>query len=219
MLFLFKRLALLGDVWVLWVLLAASVLSLGVAVERWLLFRRSRVDFPAFMGRLRGLLEKGEFTGGRHWARSIPALEARVALAGLDHFSLGAASVTEAMEAQMVLERSLLERRLVFLATLGNNAPFIGLFGTVLGIIKAFNDLGAAGQAGVSVVMAGISSALIATAFGILVALPAVMANNYFQTAIRRRLANAQGLAHTVRIFAESRRAAAAPAPDFSTVP
>lgn len=219
MLFLFKRLALLGDVWVLWVLLAASVLSLGVAVERWLLFRRSRVDFPAFLGRFRGLLEKGDFTGGRQWARSIPALEARVALAGLDHFPLGSDSVTEAMAAQMVLERSLLERRLVFLGTLGNNAPFIGLFGTVLGIIKAFNDLGAAGQGGVAVVMAGISSALIATAFGILVALPAVMANNYFQTAIRRRLANAQGVAHTVQLFAKSRRAAEAPTSDFTTVP
>ena len=80
------------------------------------------------------------------------------------------------MSSRWLRERLKLDKRLIVLSTLGNNAPFIGLFGTVLGIIKAFNDLAASGQSGVSVVMAGISSALVATAFGILVAIPAVVA-------------------------------------------
>ncbi len=73
-----------------------------------------------------------------------------------------------------------LEKRLGILATFGNNAPFIGLFGTVLGIIKAFHDLGTSTEFGVRVVMQGISEALVATAMGLFVAIPAVIAYNYF---------------------------------------
>jgi len=87
------------------------------------------------------------------------------------------------------------------LGTLGNNAPFIGLLGTVLGVIKAFNDLALSGSSGVSVVMAGISSALVATAFGILVALPAVIANNIFQTELKKKLANTQSLIHLFQVY------------------
>ncbi|WP_457641838.1 MotA/TolQ/ExbB proton channel family protein [Persephonella sp.] len=73
-----------------------------------------------------------------------------------------------------------LEKRLGILATFGNNAPFIGLFGTVLGIIKAFHDLGTSTEFGVRVVMQGISEALVATAMGLFVAIPSVIAYNYF---------------------------------------
>jgi biopolymer transport protein ExbB len=128
-------------------------------------------------------------------------VEARVAVAGLAHFARGAASVEEAMTSRLVLERADLERHLIILGSLGNNAPFIGLFGTVLGIIKAFKDLAAGGQAGVGVVMVGISSALIATAFGILVAIPAVMANNAFHTRLKRISANTQSLIHMTQAY------------------
>ncbi len=73
-----------------------------------------------------------------------------------------------------------LEKRLGILATFGNNAPFIGLFGTVLGIIQAFHDLGSSTEFGVKVVMTGISEALVATAMGLFVAIPSVIAYNYF---------------------------------------
>jgi biopolymer transport protein ExbB len=108
-----------------------------------------------------------------------------VALAGLKSFSKGAATVEEVMASRWMHEKQKLEKHLIILGTLGNSAPFVGLFGTVLGVIKAFNDLAVTGQSGVSVVMAGISVALIATAFGILVAVPAVVANNYFLTRLR----------------------------------
>ena len=92
------------------------------------------------------------------------------------------------------LERQFLERRLLILGTLGNNAPFIGLFGTVLGVIKAFHDLAQAGSAGPEVVMQGLSEALIATAVGLFVAIPAVMAYNYFQKRVNDLLGETDSL-------------------------
>jgi biopolymer transport protein ExbB len=87
---------------------------------------------------------------------------------------------------------------LIVLGTLGNNAPFIGLFGTVLGIIKAFSDLAENTQGGADVVMAGISEALVATAVGLIVAIPAVIAFNYFNRRVRAVTTATDDLAHTI---------------------
>jgi biopolymer transport protein ExbB len=95
-------------------------------------------------------------------------------------------------------ERLRLERNLAFLGTLGNNAPFIGLFGTVLGIIKAFHDLAGNQAGGITVVMSGISEALVSTAIGLLVAIPAVIAFNFFNRRVRTVIANVDSLAHVV---------------------
>jgi biopolymer transport protein ExbB len=198
---LFKRAALAGDVWALWLLVAASVLSLGVILERWWVFRKSEVNFPELLDKLSGFLEKGNLHGAKELVKNAQGIETRVALAGLTHLHKGYASVEEAMTSRLVLERNRLEKNLIVLGTLGNNAPFIGLFGTVLGIIKAFNDLAVSGNSGVSVVMAGISSALIATALGIFVAIPAVVANNIFQTSLRKKIANTQSLIHLLQIY------------------
>ncbi|MGA2091749.1 MAG: MotA/TolQ/ExbB proton channel family protein [Endomicrobiales bacterium] len=198
---IFKKLALVGDVWVLWLLLAASVISLGVIFERWWVFQKNKLDFSEFLDKLAGFLEEGNLIGAKNIVENEQGIEARVARAGLENLFKGSASVEEAMISRLVLERSRLEKNLIVLGTLGNNAPFIGLFGTVLGIIKAFNDLAVSGSSGVSVVMAGISSALIATAFGILVAIPAVVANNAFQTNLKKKLANTQSLIHLMQIY------------------
>lgn len=197
---IFKKLALLGDVWVLWLLVGASVLSLGVIIERWWAFRKNKINFAQFLDDLNKKLERGDAPGARQLADETPGVEARVALMGLMNVAKGPASVEAAMTSRLVLERSYMEKNLIVLGTLGNNAPFVGLFGTVLGIIKAFNDLAVTGQSGVSVVMSGISSALIATAFGILVAIPAVAANNAFQTRLRRISSNAQSLIHLLQM-------------------
>lgn len=197
---IFKKAALVGDVWVLWLLLGASVISLGVIIERWRMYGRNRCDFPKLFDALASRLASDDVAGAKALAQSLAGVEARVAFAGLVNFRKGAASVAEAMTSRIVIERSALEENLIVLGTLGNNAPFIGLFGTVLGIIKAFNDLAVSGNSGVSIVMAGVSSALIATAFGILVAIPAVVANNYFQTRLRRMVSNAQSLAHMFQV-------------------
>ncbi len=193
--------ALLGDVWVLWVLLAASVLSVAVMVDRWLYFRRTKLDFAEFFEGLKNRLDKKEYADASRYARSFEAIESRVTQAGLDVFAKGPRSVEEAMKSSLLIERSAYERNLIILSTLGNNAPFIGLLGTVLGVIKAFNDLGVQGSSGVSVVMAGISSALIATAFGILLAIPAVIANNYFHTRLKKSMTQTQSLIHLLQVY------------------
>src|ERR1700677_444721 len=203
---LFLKIALFGDIWVLYILLAASVLSLAVMVARWKAFSTQRGDLAELMDGLAGKLEAHDVAGAAALAGASPRVEARVALEGLRNFDKGPASVDEVMSARWLRERLKLDKRLIILSTLGNNAPFIGLFGTVLGIIKAFNDLAASGQSGVSVVMAGISSALVATAFGILVAIPAVVANNYFVSRLKQMQANTESLSGILLAYLKSEK-------------
>ncbi len=179
---IFMHLALVGDTWVIVLLILASVVSIGVMIERSLVFNKNKGDLASLMDGMAASLEKGDVPGAMAQAQESQRVEARVALAGLKSFPKGAAAVEEVMVAHWLRERLELEKYLIILGTLGNNAPFVGLFGTVLGVIKAFNDLGMTGVSGVSVFMSGISAALIATAFGILVAIPAVVANNFFLT-------------------------------------
>ena len=209
---IFKKAALLGDVWVLWLLLAASILSVAVMLDRWRLFRQNRIDFAGFLGGLKEKLEQGKADAALAYCTGFAAMENRIAAEGLKNFPKGPHSVEEAMKSALVIERGVFEKNLIVLSTMGNNAPFIGLLGTVLGVIKAFNDLGTAGSAGVSVVMTGISAALIATAFGILLAIPAVIANNYFQTRLKRATANTQSLIHLMQVYLR-----AEPLADFSS--
>ena len=120
--------------------------------------------------------------------------------AGLTHGDRGADAASEAMASATALGRLRLERRLAFLGTLGNNAPFVGLLGTVIGIVQAFHQLERAGLGGSAStdIMGAISEALVATAIGLAVAIPAVAAFNYFQRRIRTTLGNAEALEHIV---------------------
>jgi biopolymer transport protein ExbB len=115
-------------------------------------------------------------------------------------------------------ERHRLERNLAFLGTLGSNAPFIGLFGTVIGIIKAFHDLAKNQAGGVTVVMAGISEALVATAVGLLVAIPAVVAFNYFNRRVRTKMTEVDWMAHLAlaELEAESASSTSTPKPEVA---
>jgi biopolymer transport protein ExbB len=198
---IFKNIALAGDVWVLYLLVIASVISVAIMAERYLAYDKNKGDITAFMDSLAGFLEKGKIKDAIKLAEASSRVEAKVALVGLKNMSKGPASVEEVMTSRWIREKMRLEKNLIILATMGNNAPFVGLFGTVLGIIKAFNDLAITGQSGIGVVMAGISSALIATALGILVAIPAVIANNYFASRLRQVQANSDSLAHIILAF------------------
>ncbi len=198
---IFMHMALVGDTWVIVLLIIASVVSIGVMIERWLVFHKNRGDLSALMDGLAASLEKHDVPGAVERAEKSARVEARVALAGLKSFKKGAPAVEEVMASRWLREKLELERYLIILGTLGNNAPFVGLFGTVLGVIKAFNDLGMTGQSGVSVVMSGISAALIATAFGILVAIPAVVANNFFLTRLREIQTNTDSLSRVLLAY------------------
>lgn len=179
-----------GSEWVLWLLLVLSVLSVAIMIERAVFFSGNTVEPGPFASRLQEYLSKDDLKGATEWLRDQKSPEAHVVRAGLDRAAHGPAAAEEAMLGVQLQERFRLDNNLSILGTLGNNAPFIGLFGTVLGIIKAFNDLAQAQTGGPSVVMRGISEALVATAVGLFVAIPAVLAYNYFSRKVRRILAN-----------------------------
>jgi len=206
------RITLSSAEWVLWLLIALSVASLAVMLERAVFFRARRLQRADEIARK---LARGELDGLRPLLEGQQALEARVLQQGLAVLPQGPEMVEEVMAATMAAERPRYERFLSFLGTLGSNAPFVGLFGTVLGIIKAFNDLGAVAIRGSAIqqtVMTGISEALVATAVGLAVAIPAVVAYNLFTRGLKTRVTRAQGLAHALVAAARSRRTEAAAA-------
>jgi biopolymer transport protein ExbB len=122
----------------------------------------------------------------------------RIAIDVQSHASKGAGIVEQQLETRLALERNELEKRLLILATLGNNAPFVGLLGTVLGVIRSFHDLGASAGQGPEVVKQGLAEALVATAVGILVALPCVASYNYLQKRVNDLMLEADRFGHTL---------------------
>jgi biopolymer transport protein ExbB len=199
-----------GAGWVLWLLGALSVSSLVLALERWMYLRRRGGDLEALARRLDEHLQSKDFDRARKLLETSPSVAARVAGAGLRLADRGIGAAEKAMQSASALERGRLERWLAFLATVGNNAPFVGLFGTVVGVIHAFEELGhaapghgasAAGQVASQAVMASIAEALVATAVGILVALPAVAAYNYLQRQVASLLSGAEVLTNLVLAY------------------
>jgi len=169
---------------VLYLLLVLSVLSIAVIIERWWFFYRRRVDVEQLGRDLLARLDAADTAGAQRLLLSHRSVEAAALEAALRWYDAGEGAFQETLAGAARQRRKLTESGLLFLGTLGNNAPFIGLFGTVLGIVTAFHELGAGAGAGASAmgnVMAAIGEALVATAIGILVALPAVIAYNAFQ--------------------------------------
>jgi biopolymer transport protein ExbB len=205
---LLELILLTGATWILWLLIGLSVVSLSVILERAHYFVKSSSRLEGLAEELVPLLEKDQVAQARQLLFTKPGLEARVLYEGLrawERGGLGPDGVAEVMAAAKTRERRRLEARLAFLGTLGNNAPFIGLLGTVIGIIKAFHSLSLDSSGPAQAVMAGISEALVATAMGLFVAIPAVIAFNYFQRRIRHHMAAADEMVHL--LLAQLRRA------------
>lgn len=201
-----SSLASLGTTWILWLLIVLSVLGIAIVVERALYLWMSRDDLPRLGGELRELLAQGDAGRARARLEESPSFEARIARAALDADSAGGAE--ERMLAESQLVRLRMERRLAFLGTLGNNAPFVGLLGTVIGIVRAFRALAHAGGQVSSGLMAEVGEALLATAVGLCAALPAVAAFNAFQRIIRARLGRGEALGREVLAHFKRERAA-----------
>ena len=175
-------------------------------LERGWFYWSLRDDIGGLARQLREFLRVGDLTGAKRTMGDSASAEAAVVVAGLLEADRGPRAADEAMKGAAALQRMKLEKRLAYLATLGNNAPFIGLFGTVIGIVQAFEALGrqdtsaasmAAAAATVTApaeVMAAIAEALVATAVGIGVAIPAVAAYNYFNRQAKSILANTEAL-------------------------
>lgn len=184
-----------GAGWVLWLLGLLSVVSVALTVERWLVLRARGGDLRDLATRVADRLQQRDRAGALAELARSRTTAAAIASAGLRLGDRGPRAVEHAMHSALALERGQLERGLIFLGTLGNNAPFVGLLGTVIGIIGAFEELGhaapghgagpgAASQVASQAVMSSIAEALVATAVGLLVALPAVAAYNAFQRKI-----------------------------------
>ena len=190
----------MGAAPVMYLMIVLSVLSLAIILERAYFFYSIRDDLEVLARDLSRSLRTHDYGDARKRMEQSPSAEAAVVVAGLVEADRGAEAAEEAMAGATALQRMKLERRLAYLGTLGNNAPFIGLFGTVIGIIQAFESLGDKNAAASSsaapqtAVMGHIAEALVATAIGLAVAIPAVAAYNYFQRMIKSTVTNTDAL-------------------------
>ena len=190
--------ALLGATWVMWLLVALSVLGVAIMLERAYFLAVTRDNVDALRKELLEHLRRGDLNAARKRMQSSRSFEAGFAIAGLDSAADGPAAATERIQGEEKIARLRMERNLAFLGTVGNNAPFVGLLGTVLGIIRAFHSLDQSQGKVTAGLMADIGEALVATAIGIMVALPAVAAFNYFQRVIKARLSRGGALGSDV---------------------
>ncbi|MGE0399645.1 MAG: MotA/TolQ/ExbB proton channel family protein [Kofleriaceae bacterium] len=181
-----------GAEWVMWLLVALSIIGFAIAAERAIALVRTREQVGAMGVDMMRLLRRGDVAGAKARLARSPSYEAQVVAAGLSESTPQAAE--EKMTGAIQLAKLQMEKRLSFLGTLGANAPFVGLLGTVIGIIRAFQMLDESGGQVSSGLMSEVGHALVATAIGILVALPAVAFFNAFQRVIKARLARADAL-------------------------
>lgn len=167
------------------ILFFCSILSIAFTLERGWFFWKASVDGDKLLSGVRKLLEGGKAEQALAQTEKNPSPLAQVVHYGLLHRKRSRLELEELLSSKRLEERLRCENYLVVLGTMGNTAPFIGLFGTVVGIIKAFRDLALAGSGGPAVVAKGIAEALVATAAGMLVAIPAVVVYNYFMRKVK----------------------------------
>ncbi|MCH2109129.1 MAG: MotA/TolQ/ExbB proton channel family protein [Polyangiaceae bacterium] len=194
-----------GAAWVMWLMIGLSVVSVAIMLERAWFYISLRDDLALLAQKLRDALRKDDFDEAKKLLNQSPSADAKVVLAGLAEADRGPKSAEEAIEGAKALEKIRLERRLAYLGTLGNNAPFIGLFGTVIGVVKAFEGLSSEGAAEAQAataapqeVMAAIAEALVATAVGLAVAIPAVVAFYFYMRHSKAILANTEALSRVL---------------------
>ena len=165
----------------MYILLFCSFLSVTVFLDRMIYYRkRSKTKRAEFMTRIARALKGGDIEKVMEICRETLAPFSNVVYSGLELYGRQEKEISNAMEREITIETTKLERYTGIVGTIGNTAVYIGLFGTVLGIIRAFHDISAAGTGGMSIVIGGISEALVCTATGLFVAIPAVIAFNYF---------------------------------------
>ncbi|HMY10455.1 MAG TPA: MotA/TolQ/ExbB proton channel family protein [Turneriella sp.] len=185
----------------LWILMVLFLVALAIGAERlWVLLHTKSAN-AELVRLVTERLSQNPATG-EELAKDVSeakfGVEGRIAAVTLKGWQHDEDTLQSYANAATVAERRYLSARLPVLSTLGNNAPFIGLLGTVLGIMKAFRDLAGAADAGPQVVMKGISEALVATAMGLGVAIPCVMLFNYFSSAIKRKLSNSEEVTNII---------------------
>lgn len=190
-----------GAEWILWLLVGLSLLAIAVFLERLAFYRRTRTNVEGLRNLLMQKIDSRDIDGALGALREDESMQARVVAYGLRDAERGPKAVEELCRGAIAMERLRYERGLSILATIGSNAPFIGLFGTVMGVIMAFDQLrGMDGQQGTgqsSAVMGAIAEALIATGVGLLVAIPAILFFNILKGTMKTRVAQTQLLVET----------------------
>jgi biopolymer transport protein ExbB len=162
------------------ILMACSVVALTFIFERWLFYKHTSIDADRFFMKIKEAFRNDGTEKAISVCNTSLSPLAAVVKSGLEESGKKTDIAAEMMDAVAIEQRTKLEKNLSILGTLGNIAPLIGLFGTVVGIIRAFHSLSVSGSAGPSVISAGIAEALVTTAAGLVVAVPAVVFYNYF---------------------------------------
>jgi biopolymer transport protein ExbB len=195
---MFLKLAQLGAEWVMYLLLAMGFIAAVLVFERLYLYMSTKVDTTRLARKLIELLQAGRLERAKELVKTGKGIEERVVSDALSLYAEGADAVEEIVQASMIKERQRYERSLSYLGTVGSNAPFIGLLGTVIGVIIAFAELGRNPKGGLEVVGPGISEALVATAVGLVVAIPSLMCFNWMKGLLKKRLSNSDFLARII---------------------
>lgn len=184
---------------IMWPILFCSVLGLAVVIDRYIILRRAKINIPAFMVRIRGLLKKKDVSGAISYCMEEKSPVANIIRKGLKKYKLGHERVKEAIENAGQQEIGKLEKGLSILATVAGIAPLLGFLGTVTGMISAFmriEDL--AGAANPSDLAGGIWEALMTTAFGLIVGIPALAFYNYFLNRVKKLVGDMETVANDV---------------------
>ena len=177
----------------LWILLGCSIMAFTVALERWWYFRKIKFHpkrFLEILGKIATLVSQGKADEAMQATHGLTGPIPDIVRTAITNRNRSKVELDELLTAARMEQRLVLERYMGILGTLGNTAPFIGLFGTVVGIIKAFHDLAVSGSGGPAVVAAGISEALVATAAGLLVAIPSVVVYNIYMKKVKEMATN-----------------------------
>jgi biopolymer transport protein ExbB len=188
---------------VLLIILACSVVTMGLALERFIYFWRRRDAVDATVKAAQERIREGDVRAAARECSRCRHPFGPVAADVLQNAHLRAEAVEERLQIALSEQRMLLERNLGVLGTMGNTAPLIGLLGTVWGIMRAFHDMARTGSAGPSVVAAGVAEALLTTAAGLLVAVPAVVLYNHFVRRASLLLTVAENRTRALRLAVE----------------
>ena len=190
----FLNFANLGAAWVMWLMVGLALVLAVLVLERLRLFNTTAVDAPGIGRALMEHLDHGEIDQAKKLVARGVAMEERVIADGLQAWRRGPLAAEQIMKSSLERERQRFERFLSYMGSVGSNAPFIGLFGTVIGIVVSFQDLAANPKGGMAVVGPGIAEALVSTAVGLIVAIPAVLAFNHFKGSLSKRIGNVEFL-------------------------
>ena len=171
--------------WDMWLLLALSIVGLAVVIERLVFFASQHGDTKGLLRAIGQRIAQDDIEGAIKVCRTERGMLPRILEFGLLRGEKNRADITDALSIALMEHLNALERNLGIIGTIAVIAPFVGLFGTVLGIIRAFQDIALKGNSTPAVVAAGVSEALITTASGLIIAVIAVVFFNYFKTRIK----------------------------------